>query len=269
MKRELTCIVCPIGCQLSVTLENGVVTEVTGNTCPRGKQYAIDECTHPVRTITTTARTSNGGVIPENVSYTDDGVLRLRGNGGFYQETGLGQFPGTTYFNPEDINAINEEMDSYGVSRSHFVNNYGVNPTELMNNHYFYTNSADQATIGAIARKYGVGHDASGGWADAYIDYNEITPEVEQAFKDAYWHSTRQRDKEDIFVDPIVQAYELDATGNYNSNMKDHNKLVEQRGIELWKSPEIQKWWEETGKAWYEKGLLERRLKEEGENNSK
>lgn len=185
------------------------------------------------------------------------------------QETGLGQFPGTTYFNPEDINAINEEMDSYGVSRSHFVNNYGVNPTELMNNHYFYTNSADQATIGAIARKYGVGHDASGGWADAYIDYNEITPEVEQAFKDAYWHSTRQRDKEDIFVDPIVQAYELDATGNYNSNMKDHNKLVEQRGIELWKSPEIQKWWEETGKAWYEKGLLERRLKEEGENNSK
>ena len=64
MKRELTCIVCPIGCQLSVTLENGAVTEVSGNTCPRGKQYAIDECTNPVRTITTTARTSNGGVIP-------------------------------------------------------------------------------------------------------------------------------------------------------------------------------------------------------------
>lgn len=64
MKRSLTCIVCPIGCQLNVTLEDGVVTEVTGNTCPRGKQYAIDECTNPVRTITTTARTSNGGVIP-------------------------------------------------------------------------------------------------------------------------------------------------------------------------------------------------------------
>jgi CxxC motif-containing protein len=64
MKRELTCIVCPIGCQLSVTLENGVVTEVTGNTCPRGKQYATDECVSPVRTITTTARTADGGVIP-------------------------------------------------------------------------------------------------------------------------------------------------------------------------------------------------------------
>ena len=64
MKRELTCIVCPIGCQLCATITDGVVTEVTGNTCPRGKQYAIDECTNPVRTITTTARTSNGGVIP-------------------------------------------------------------------------------------------------------------------------------------------------------------------------------------------------------------
>ena len=64
MKRGLTCIVCPIGCQLSVTIENGAVTEVTGNTCPRGKQYAIDECTNPVRTITTTARTTDGGVIP-------------------------------------------------------------------------------------------------------------------------------------------------------------------------------------------------------------
>ena len=49
---------------MSVTLENGVVTEVTGNTCPRGKQYAIDECTNPVRTVTTTARTADGGVIP-------------------------------------------------------------------------------------------------------------------------------------------------------------------------------------------------------------
>ena len=52
MKKSLTSIVCPIGCQLTVTLENGVVTEVTGNTCPRGKQYATDECTNPVRTVT-------------------------------------------------------------------------------------------------------------------------------------------------------------------------------------------------------------------------
>ena len=63
MTRELTCIVCPKGCQLSAQLENGAVISVEGATCPRGKQYAIDECTHPMRTVTTTARTNRGGVI--------------------------------------------------------------------------------------------------------------------------------------------------------------------------------------------------------------
>ena len=61
--RELTCIVCPKGCQLRVTASECGELLVQGHACPRGKQYAIDECTHPVRTLTTTARTQNGGVI--------------------------------------------------------------------------------------------------------------------------------------------------------------------------------------------------------------
>ena len=63
MKRELTCIVCPMGCRLTVTLENGTVTEVTGNTCPRGENYAKTECTNPMRTITSTMRTADGGLV--------------------------------------------------------------------------------------------------------------------------------------------------------------------------------------------------------------
>ena len=39
-QRQLTCIGCPMGCQLIATLENGVVTSVTGNTCKRGDSYA-------------------------------------------------------------------------------------------------------------------------------------------------------------------------------------------------------------------------------------
>ena len=38
MIRELTCIVCPKGCQLKAEIENGEVINVTGFTCPRGKQ---------------------------------------------------------------------------------------------------------------------------------------------------------------------------------------------------------------------------------------
>ena len=61
--RELTCIVCPKGCPMKVTLDGKEILNIEGFTCPRGKQYAIDECTHPMRTLTSTVRTSNGGVV--------------------------------------------------------------------------------------------------------------------------------------------------------------------------------------------------------------
>ena len=70
MKRELTCIVCPKGCQMSVEIKDGQIVEITGFTCPRGKQYAIDECTHPMRTVTTTVLTETGGVIPVKTNMT-------------------------------------------------------------------------------------------------------------------------------------------------------------------------------------------------------
>ncbi|MBQ9773856.1 MAG: DUF1667 domain-containing protein [Clostridia bacterium] len=63
MKRELTCIVCPMGCRMTAELEDGKVIAVAGNTCPRGKQYAIDECTNPMRTVTSTVRTTRGDVV--------------------------------------------------------------------------------------------------------------------------------------------------------------------------------------------------------------
>ena len=53
--KEFTCIICPRGCRLSVD-DN---MNVTGNFCPRGKQYAISELTNPVRTITSSVRVNN------------------------------------------------------------------------------------------------------------------------------------------------------------------------------------------------------------------
>ena len=65
MIKNLTCIVCPIGCQLTVELdENKKVISVTGNTCKRGEVYANTECTAPRRTITTTVAVRGGGVVP-------------------------------------------------------------------------------------------------------------------------------------------------------------------------------------------------------------
>lgn len=64
MKRNLTCIICPMGCQLCVTLDQGKVLEVSGNSCPRGAEYAKNECTHPMRTVTSTIRSEYGSRIP-------------------------------------------------------------------------------------------------------------------------------------------------------------------------------------------------------------
>ena len=47
-KKEMTCIVCPIGCHVEIWEENGELV-VTGNQCPRGKTYAIKELTNPTR----------------------------------------------------------------------------------------------------------------------------------------------------------------------------------------------------------------------------
>ncbi len=59
-KKELICIGCPMGCPITVTLDNGAIVEVTGNTCPRGKSYAEKEVTNPTRIVTSTVRVEGG-----------------------------------------------------------------------------------------------------------------------------------------------------------------------------------------------------------------
>lgn len=61
--RNLTCIVCPMGCSLSVELENGKVLSVSGNTCKRGEVYANNECTNPQRTVTSTVKCVDGTIV--------------------------------------------------------------------------------------------------------------------------------------------------------------------------------------------------------------
>ena len=59
--RELTCIVCPRGCQLTVELGDEI--NVKGNACPRGETYAKNECTNPQRTVTSTMLCDDGSVL--------------------------------------------------------------------------------------------------------------------------------------------------------------------------------------------------------------
>ncbi|MBP3636962.1 MAG: DUF1667 domain-containing protein [Clostridia bacterium] len=52
MEQTITCISCPVGCRMTVTLENGAFVSVTGNTCKRGEVYARQECVAPERMVT-------------------------------------------------------------------------------------------------------------------------------------------------------------------------------------------------------------------------
>ena len=70
-KRELTCIVCPRGCGLTVELsEEGKVLSVSGNICKRGATYAENECTNPMRTVTSTVRCKGGAMVAVKTSTT-------------------------------------------------------------------------------------------------------------------------------------------------------------------------------------------------------
>ena len=60
MERMMTCIICPRGCEMTVTLEDGKVVSVKGNACKRGERYAEDECTHPMRSVTSTVMCESG-----------------------------------------------------------------------------------------------------------------------------------------------------------------------------------------------------------------
>ena len=66
-KRELTCIGCPLGCQITVTMENGEVKDVAGYTCARGEKYAREEVTNPTRTVTSIVRVEGGNLAAVSV----------------------------------------------------------------------------------------------------------------------------------------------------------------------------------------------------------
>lgn len=58
MKRKMTCISCPLGCQLEVEIGDNI--KVSGNKCKRGEEYAKNEITNPKRTITSTVKVLGG-----------------------------------------------------------------------------------------------------------------------------------------------------------------------------------------------------------------
>ena len=62
-KREFVCIRCPLGCNISVDMEDEEIKNITGNTCPRGADYVTRELTDPRRIVTSLVKVK-GGELP-------------------------------------------------------------------------------------------------------------------------------------------------------------------------------------------------------------
>ena len=71
--QNLTCIGCPLGCSISVSLSNnGEVSKITGNTCKKGEEYERKEVTNPSRVVTSIVKINNGDVNMVSVKTAED-----------------------------------------------------------------------------------------------------------------------------------------------------------------------------------------------------
>ena len=59
MTKEIICIECPLGCVLSVDIDNNKVVATRGNKCPKGEAYAVSEVEAPQRFFTATVLAEN------------------------------------------------------------------------------------------------------------------------------------------------------------------------------------------------------------------
>ncbi len=60
MKKRMTCILCPNGCELVVHSENNRFLGVTGNICKRGIDWSREEIEDPRRNIASSIKVENG-----------------------------------------------------------------------------------------------------------------------------------------------------------------------------------------------------------------
>lgn len=60
--KTITCITCPIGCEITVEGDGKTVASLKGAQCKRGETYAAAEYAHPERILTSLAKVDGAGV---------------------------------------------------------------------------------------------------------------------------------------------------------------------------------------------------------------
>ncbi len=74
---RILCIICPMGCEITVRLRDGEVVSVEGARCPRGRDYAVEEIKSPKRVVMSVIK-CRGGDLPTVSVKTDKPVPKDR-----------------------------------------------------------------------------------------------------------------------------------------------------------------------------------------------
>lgn len=53
-KKHFTCVICPLGCEIDVELQNGNVVSMEESKCEKGKEFVLQELEEAMRILTTT-----------------------------------------------------------------------------------------------------------------------------------------------------------------------------------------------------------------------
>jgi CxxC motif-containing protein len=59
-KKQITCVVCPIGCKILIKTDGKSFNLLSGNKCKRGIEYAKNEALDPRRMLTSSIFVKNG-----------------------------------------------------------------------------------------------------------------------------------------------------------------------------------------------------------------
>lgn len=120
-------------------------------------------------------------------------------------------------------------------------------PYELVNNHAYFT-SPENDYMGAINKKIWDNNLSS----EAIINAEK---NVKYAYKHGLIKPKTKHYHDNILADAFARY--ADDPKNYNSGQSNYVKMVTNIGNEVWSDPQIQNWWNTSGKQQYNIGLKE------------
>lgn len=148
-----------------------------------------------------------------------------------------------------NLGLVGKESTFGGMSKAlgmHY--NYGsIDPYHLVNNHAYYNTPETDYNL-AISRKMG---------SNNFSEQSRIDAEknVKYAYKHRLIKSQTKHYHDNILADAFARY--ADNPSKYNPGQSNYVKMVTNIGNEVWGDPQIQNWWNTSGRNQYNKGLKE------------